>query len=75
MKQSRRYLFLAITGLILVILVAISFIDAYRLSKNFRVFMFGVQLFIAIVYTINYTLMYRKEQQKNKGKKGSLESK
>ena len=64
MKQARRYLFLTIIGMILVIMLAITFVEAYQKSKDFKAFMYGLQLFIFLVYTINYTILYRKEKRK-----------
>ena len=66
MKQSRRYLFLAVTGLILVIMLAITFVNAYERSKDFKTFMYGIQLFIFIVFTISYTRLYLKEREKSR---------
>ena len=69
MKHPRLYLFLACSGVIIVVLSIMSLIATSKKAMDFRVFMYGLQLVIFIVYTVNYFLMYRKGLKKQREKK------
>ena len=69
MKHPRRYLFLACSGVIIVVLSIMSLVATSKKAMDFRVFMYGLQLVIFIVYTANYFLMYRKGLKKKREKR------
>ncbi|GEM_PF-2880335 len=62
-SKIKGYLFSAISGLVLMALATLSFILAWKENDDFEIFIRGISLFIWTIFTISYTLLYRKEKR------------
>lgn len=63
LPKSRSYLIASISGFILIGIETYSFIEAYKSTDNFEIFLRGLMLTLFILYTITYTVLYLKQKR------------
>jgi hypothetical protein len=63
LKPQKRYLIATIIGVIMVLLVAFSFIEAYKQNDNSKKIIRGLSLIFWIIYTISFAVFYRNESR------------
>jgi hypothetical protein len=63
LKPQKRYLIATIIGVIMILLVSISFIESYKQNDNSKKIIRGLSLIFWIIYTISFAVFYRKESR------------